>query len=98
MYWITTQSCSLCWAVAPQWVTGIYPDALYSFYCMALLSLSEKQDIGLTPLNCSLGICQARADRSERVMEDCIRIGIYIYDIRGTILRTVAVFRRTGDM
>ena len=42
-------------------VLGAYPDVLHSFYSMAWLSLSNEYEVGLKPLNCTLGICQERA-------------------------------------
>ena len=47
-------------------VFGAYPDVLHSFYSMAWLSLSDNEDSpGLKQLNCTLGICQERADMFE---------------------------------
>jgi geranylgeranyl transferase type-1 subunit beta len=45
---------------------GAYPDLLHSFYSMAWLSLSnshqENETLPLNKLNCTLGICQVRAE------------------------------------
>lgn len=53
-------------------IIGAYPDVLHSFYSMAWLSLSSNREsneegledagIDLRPLNCTLGICQERAN------------------------------------
>jgi geranylgeranyl transferase type-1 subunit beta len=47
-------------------VLGAYPDILHAFYSMSWLSLSsdymegEEEDLNLTKLNCTVGICQDR--------------------------------------